>query len=102
MPLQVHNIHLHIYHGQTFGARVDIMEPWLHGLQVSTKLLIHSLVALRHDPIWIVDETATNAWHPCSHAATALAPADHALAVAWNLIHGVVHFGQLNMLRFAV
>jgi hypothetical protein len=77
------------------------MKPWLDRFEIPSKLLVDAFIALGHNLVRVVDETAANAWHPCSHTAADLAPTHHALAITWNLVSGVVNYRQLDVLWFA-
>ena len=63
-----------------FSARVDIMQPRFGCSNVPTKLLVDTIVGLRHCFVGIVDTTATG--DPCSETPTALTPTMKTLTIA--------------------
>lgn len=78
------------------------MQARLDCFQISAKLLINTLVALRDDFVWIVDEAAANAGHPSSHASATFAPAHHAFTVAGYFLSCVINFRKIDMFWFSV
>lgn len=78
------------------------MKSWLDCFEILAELLVDSLITLRDNFVGIVDEAAADAGHPCPHTATALAPPNHALAVAGDFFCGNVRDGEVNVFGLAV
>lgn len=78
------------------------MQARLDCFQISTELLVHTLVALRDNFVWIVDEAAANTGHPCSHASATFAPTHHAFTIAGYFLSCIIGFRKIDMFWFSV
>ena len=76
------------------------MESWFYGFEVSSELLIDAFVTLWNSFVGIFDATTADTGSPGPHAATALAPAIHALAVEGCFFFVVVFGREENMFGF--
>ena len=77
------------------------MKAWLNCFYVSTEFLVNAVVRLRHCLVGIVDTTATDARHPCSHTSTTLPPAVKAFSVARHFCLKGIGLGQFDMFGFS-